>query len=112
MQFWALIVDSFRESMDRKIFWVMAAMSVLIAVAMFCIGFEPGKIVILFGTWEFPTDLFTVDDTILSDRIATLAVTWIMEHTLSWPGIILAIIATAGLINALQLTGREAADDQ
>lgn len=100
MQFWALIVDSFRESLDRKIFWVMATMSVLIAATMFCIGFEPGKIVILFGTWEFPTDLFTVDDTILSDRIATLAVTWIMEHTLSWPGIILAIIATAGFFPA------------
>ena len=68
MQFWALIVDSFRESLDRKIFWVMAAMSVLIAAAMFCIGFEPGKIVIFFGTWEFQTDLFTVDDAILSDR--------------------------------------------
>ena len=100
MQVWALIVDSFRESLDRKIFWVMGAISVLIAAAMFCISFEPGKIVIFFGTWEFATDLFTVDDAIGPNRIATLAVTYIMEFTLGWPGIILAIIATAGFFPA------------
>lgn len=100
MQFWALIVDSFRESLDRKIFWVMAVISVLIAAAMFCIGFEPGKIVILFGTWEFQTDTFTIGGTVRPDRIATLAVSWIMEFTLGWPGIILAIIATAGFFPA------------
>ncbi|MCH8150510.1 MAG: ABC transporter permease subunit, partial [Planctomycetes bacterium] len=88
--------DSFRESLDRKIFWVMATISVLIAAAMFCISFEPGKIVVLFGTWEFASDTFTIGGSIRPDRIATLAVSWIMELTLGWPGIILAIIATAG----------------
>ena len=96
MQFWALIVDSLRESLDRKIFWVMGAISVLIAATMFCISFEPGKIVILFGTWEFPSDLFTTNGAIRQDRIATLAVSWILDLTFSWSGIILAIIATAG----------------
>ncbi|MCH7994315.1 MAG: ABC transporter permease subunit [Planctomycetes bacterium] len=100
MQFWALIVDSFRESLDRKIFWVMAAISVLIAATMFCISFEPGKIVFLFGMWEFASDTFTIGGAIRPDRIATLAVSWIMEHTLGWPGIILAIIATAGFFPA------------
>lgn len=100
MQFWALIVDSFRESLDRKIFWVMAVISVLIAAAMFCIGFEPGKIVILFGTWEVATDKFTIGGDIRPDRVATLTVTVIMELALGWQGIILAIIATAGFFPA------------
>ena len=49
MQFWALIVDSFRESRDRKIFWVMLGLSLLIAAAMSCISFEQGRVNFLFG---------------------------------------------------------------
>lgn len=104
MQFWALIVDSFRESLDRKIFWVMVVISVMIAAAMSCIGFEPGKITLLFGVWEFDTDLFTTmlsgTAVIRTDRIATLAVHYIMDLTIGWGGVALAIIATAGFFPA------------
>ena len=40
MQLWALIVDGFRESRDRKIFWVMIGISVLIAAVMACVGYD------------------------------------------------------------------------
>ena len=105
MQFWALIVDSFRESRDRKIFWVMLVISLAVAAAMFCIGFEPDKITILFGTWEIETDQFTVAGKLREDLIAGIAVEWIMDVILGSVGIILAIIATAGFFPALMERG-------
>ncbi len=105
MQFWALIVDSFRESRDRKIFWVMLVISLAVAAAMFCIAFEPGKITVLFGMWEMETDQFTVAGKLREDLIAGIAVEWIMDVILGSVGIILAIIATAGFFPALMERG-------
>ncbi len=96
MQVWALIVDSFRESLDRKIFWVLLLIELLVAAAMFCIGFEPGRIDVLFGLWTPQTDAFTSLSGLRTDRIAGLAVHFIMDLFLGWVGITLAIIATAG----------------
>ncbi len=101
MQFWALMVDSFRESVDRKIFWVMLLMELLVAAAMFCIGFHPGQIDILFGAWTIETDHFTALSGLRHDRIASLAVNFIMDLVLGWIGVTLAIIATAGFLPSL-----------
>lgn len=95
MQFWALIVDSFRESRDRKIFWVMLGFSVLIAAAMSCIGFEQGKVNLLFGLKTFETDYFTGATGIKTDVIAALVVDGIMDTALGGMGVLLSIIATA-----------------
>jgi len=95
MQFWALIVDSFRESRDRKIFWVMLGLSVLIAAAMSCIGFEQGKVNLLFGLKVFETDYFTGVTGIKTDVIAALVVDGIMDTALGGMGVLLSIIATA-----------------
>lgn len=100
MQFWALIVDSFRESLDRKIFWVIGLITLLVAGAMFCIGFEPGKLTILFGMWEIETQRFTLGGVIRADMIATITVDLIMDTVVGWIGITLAIIATAGFFPA------------
>ena len=51
MPYWALLLDSFRESRDRKIFRLMLAISLFSAAAMFCVGFEPGRVSVLFGLW-------------------------------------------------------------
>jgi ABC-type transport system involved in multi-copper enzyme maturation permease subunit len=96
MQFRALIFDCFRESLDRKIFWVMLLIEFLVAAAMFCIGFEPGKIDVLFGVWPIETNAFTAIAGLRSDLIAAIAVHFMMDLFLGWVGITLAIIATAG----------------
>jgi len=101
MQFWALIVDSLRESRDRKIFWVMLVIELMVAAAMFCIGFEPGKIDVLFGVWQYKTDAFTSFGGLRADLIAGIAVYFIMDVVFGWIGVTLAIIATAGFFPAL-----------
>jgi ABC-type transport system involved in multi-copper enzyme maturation permease subunit len=105
MQFWALIVDSFRESIDRKIFWVMLLITLVVAGAMFCIGFQPGRIDILFGTWSIATDKFTLAGKIRPDFLAGIATEWIMDNILGWLAIILAVIATAGFLPSLMERG-------
>lgn len=104
MQFWALIVDSFRESIDRKIFWVLAGLSLLVAAAMACIAFEPTKVNFLFGLWEFETSLF--DPTTADGRgnIASVAVGG-MDIFVGWLGVTLTIIATAGFFPAFMRSG-------
>ncbi len=100
MPYWALLVDSFRESRDRKIFRVMLAISLLSAAAMACVGFEPGKVTIMFGRWEFDTESFTSGHGLREDLIAGIVVDVIMDTILGQIGILLVIIATAGFFPA------------
>jgi ABC-type transport system involved in multi-copper enzyme maturation permease subunit len=97
---WALIVDSFRESLDRKIFWVMLALTLLVAASMACIGIKPDGIEILFGLWEEKTDMFGGLSGLRTDLIAAIMVDGIMDLVLGSIGILLTIIATAGFIPA------------
>ena len=55
MQFWTLIIDSFRESMDRKIFWVITAITVLVLLTMVTIGFEADHVSLLYAIRRDPT---------------------------------------------------------
>ncbi len=105
MQFWALIADSFRESLDRKIFWVMLVITLVVAAAMFCIGFEPGRIDILFGSWSIATDKFTLAGKVRPDFLASVATEWIMDNVLGFIAIVLALIATAGFMPSLMERG-------
>jgi ABC-type transport system involved in multi-copper enzyme maturation permease subunit len=101
MQTWALIADSFRESVDRKIFWVLLLIEGIVAAAMFCIGFSPGKVDILFGTWSIETVQFTTIAGLDTTKIAGLTVHFIMDVVLGWAGVTLAIIATANFFPTL-----------
>lgn len=105
MQIWALVVDSFRESLDRKIFWVMLFITLAVAAAMFCIGFEPHRINFFFGTWSIETDLFMHQGALATDRIASLLVEFIADNILGAVGIFLALIATAGFFPAMMERG-------
>ncbi|MEK6797563.1 MAG: ABC transporter permease [Planctomycetota bacterium] len=101
MQIPALIVDSFRESLDRKIFWVMLAVSLVVAAAMSCVGFAPGMVDVFFGSWRIETDVFTVGGELRTDLIATVAVDYILDTVVGSIGTILALIATAGFFPAM-----------
>lgn len=105
MQFWALMVDGFRESRDRKVFWVMLAISLLVSAAMACVGFEPGRLTILFGAWEWETDLFTSGGGLRHQVITSLLIDGVMDNMLGWVGILLAIVATAGFFPAMMERG-------
>jgi len=99
MQLWALIVDSFRESLDRKIFWVLIVISMLVAAAMFCIGFAPTHVDLMFGMWEIETVRYNPETAIGRGNIASIAV-GIADLALGVIGLTLMIVATANFFTA------------
>jgi len=101
MQLLALIHDSFRESLDRKIFWVLLLIECAVAAAMFCVGISPSGIDVLFGTWTFNTSEYPNLVGLDSGKIAALAVHFILDLVVGWAGVTLAVIATAGFIPTL-----------
>ena len=105
MQFWALIVDSFRESRNRKIFWVIAAISLIIAAAMFCVGFQGNRVSILFGLWEIETQHYNPATVEGQSHITGMAVYILLSIFLGWIGVILMIIGTAGMLPAFMEHG-------
>ena len=105
MQLWTLIVDSFRESLDRKIFWVMAGLAVLVAGLMACIGMEADRVTILFGLWDIETDHYNPFSMLGRSHIASLVVYMLTFLLLGWVGTILMIIATAGMFPAMMRRG-------
>lgn len=105
MQFWALIVDSFRESIDRKIFWVLVVISVLVAAAMFCVGIESDRITLCFGLWELQTDHYDPLLGLGRSHVIGFAVYILLDMFLGWIGIVLMLIATGGIFPALMERG-------
>ncbi len=95
MQFWTLIVDSFRESLDRKIFWVLAGISVLVALAMLSVGIEEHGMSFMFGMWEVETGRYSPLSGLGRANVAGLLVYILMSFFLGWIGVILMVIATA-----------------
>jgi len=91
MQVTALIIDSFRHAMDKKLFWVMIAISTAIAAAFGCVGAtEAGGLQIL-GKW-------TIAETNGRAMAALILSRVVCDYYVGWIGIILALIATAGII--------------
>lgn len=95
MQFWTLIVDSLRESLDRKILWVIGGISLVVTLAMLCVGFEADAVTILFGKWRFETTLYNPETEFGRGSIAGIAVA-LMSNIVGKVGVMLALIATAG----------------
>lgn len=98
MQFWAMVVDSLRESMDRKIFWVMAAITVLVTLAMLSIGFESDRVTFVFGFWEVATDSFSPVSDLGKSRIAGVVVYGLMDFFLGTVGMVLMLVATGSML--------------
>ncbi len=105
MQLWTLVVDGFRESLDRKIFWVMAGFAVLVAAMMACIGMEADRVTILFGLWGIETDFYNPLSVLGRSHIAGLVVYMLTYSLLGWGGTVLMIIATAGMFPAMMRRG-------
>jgi ABC-type transport system involved in multi-copper enzyme maturation permease subunit len=104
MQWLALVVDSFRESMDRKIFWILLLLSVVAAATMLCVGFVPGSIDLMFGMWQIETELFDPTRPTYRPMIAYVAVS-LMDLVLGTVGILMMIIATAGFFPSFMERG-------
>lgn len=105
MQTWALIKDSFREAIDRKLFWVMLAISILIALGMACFGFDEKGLRVLFGTWQWESPELSVGSPLRDAALAGVLTHVLADIFLGWIGLGLALIATAGMFPSLMEKG-------
>ncbi len=105
MQLWALILDSFRHALDRKLFWVLVVITLLITLAMLSISFEGGRVSMLFGLAQVDSGEYAPLTVLGRTRLAGLIVYGVMDLALGWVGVTLVIIATAGLFPALMESG-------
>ena len=105
MQFRALVVDSLRESLDSKIFWVLVAITLAIVAALICVGFESDGISMFFGLWVFETDQFDPLSLLGRSKIIGAVVYLLLDLFLGWIGVILMLIATAGVFPRLMERG-------
>lgn len=95
MQFWALLVDGFRGSRDRKIFWILVGLTACVVLALASIGFHEDRIVFLFGLWDVETDYYDPATPGGRSRITGLMIHRVMDLCLGFAGMLLMIIATA-----------------
>ncbi len=105
MQTWALILDSFRDAVDRKVFWIMLLIGVVIAATMACVGFNDQGVDIFFGAWTFETAEWSLSSEQLESNMGAVAVEVIADNYLGWIGIIIALVATASAFPSLMEPG-------
>ena len=105
MQFRALVVDSLRESLDSKIFWVLVAITLAIVAALICVGFESDGISMFFGLWVFETDQFdttqryVVNATLFASADGTLTT---QQPSANHPGVAMCTGPPTGIVETLE----------
>lgn len=101
MQLLALILDSFRESLDRKIFWILLTISAVVTLAMASIGFDGDRLTFFFGWLRTDVHGYNPLSEIGRAKIVGAVIYLILTQVLGGVGLILMIVATAGSLPAM-----------
>ncbi|MCH7721651.1 MAG: ABC transporter permease subunit [Planctomycetes bacterium] len=105
MQFWAIIIDSVRESLDRKIFWVLVILTLMVGLAMLSVGFEGDQVHFCFGIWTMESAFYNPLSDLGPSRLAGAVVYGLLAGILGSIGMVLMIVATAGVFPSLMAGG-------
>ena len=105
MQFWALMVDSLRESLDRKIFWVLVLITLVVVLTMASVGFEGDNVSFFFGLWDSQTEHYNPLSDLGRSHLVGFVVYFLLSAIVGWIGVVLMIIATAGAFPAFMEGG-------
>jgi ABC-type transport system involved in multi-copper enzyme maturation permease subunit len=105
MQLWALIADSFRESRDRRLFWVLLGLSTLVAAALACIGYDGRNWTVFFGAVRMPAPPQAPD--LAPARVLGGIIAYVLvDNYIGWIGTVLMLIATVGFFPRFMESGR------
>lgn len=105
MQLWAIILDSLRESRDRKIFWVLVILTLIIGLAMLSVGFKGDQIQLFFGLWDLDFGYYNPSSDLGPSRLTGLVVYGLLAGMLGSIGMVLMIVATASVFPSLMASG-------
>lgn len=93
-QFWAMLVDAYRELNSRKLFWVVLAISAVVMLFYAGIGFDPEGFYFFYGLWHIDSDFVHSNSPISAVLYRSIFASFILGIWLSWAAIILALIST------------------
>lgn len=105
MQMRALVLDSFREAIEKKLFWIFAGITVFIAMVMACIGMSDKGVSLMFGWKVIETELFDPSTAQGHALIGAILTKGIGDFYIQFIGIIIALVATCGVIPTLMQRG-------
>lgn len=105
MQLWAIIVDSFRESLDRKIFWVIAALIVVVILGMVGLDFQANRVSLVFGLATFESQGWDPATEAGRAAILGMVIHLVMNLVVGWIGVLLMIVATANFFPTMMEQG-------
>lgn len=105
MQTVALLHDSLRLLLARKLFWVTLLISSLLVVAYGSIGFDEKGISILFGAFHFEDSRFSAGSPVARALILGILTTFIVPVWLAWGATILGLVSTANTFPDLMSDG-------
>lgn len=91
----AILVDSYRELIAKKLFWFVLAISLLIVVSFGSIGFNDRGISIGYGLHTFEVELLREGSPYVVPFMDMIFASGIVGLWLGWGAIILALVSTA-----------------
>lgn len=93
--FLTLLLDSLRLLRARVLFWVTLAISAIVALIYLSIGFTPEGFSILFGAFDFQSEMFNANSPLAEMMYLGIFSDILVGFWLSWVAVILAIISCA-----------------
>jgi len=105
MQVWALLVDSYRLLLQRKLFWITLVISFVVVVIYGSIGFNDKGVSLFFGltTWEEPN--LAKGQPFAKVFYMTIFSVLIVGGWLTWIATILALISTTTIFTDFMSVG-------
>lgn len=105
MQVWAIIVDSFRETRDKKLFWVLLGLSTLIGASLMCIGFDENGWSFLFGLVKIEDPYIRAGTPQATAMLASIVSDFLIGTYVGKLGVFLCLIGTVGMFPTLMERG-------
>lgn len=97
MQVWALIAESMRETVEKKIFWVNLLLSSAVIAALASISFNDRGVELLFGWRTFELTEFSTSNPFFRSLISLVLSGVFVDYYVGWLACILGLISTAGI---------------
>ena len=105
MQVWALVMDTFRETIEKKLFWINLLLSLLVAVSLGCVSFNERGIDVFFGWHTFEEWAFSTANPMFRSLIGQLISDLFVDYYIGWIGVILGLVCTAGIFPTMMEKG-------
>lgn len=91
----AILVDSYRELIAKKLFWFVLAISLLIVLSFGSIGFNDKGVSIGYGVYTIENEVLKAESALIRPFMDFAFASVIVSMWLAWGAIILALISTA-----------------